>query len=465
MMILGTTLAYTTEAGRVSIRDVATGEPVGYMFYLAYRVPQVPGKRRALSFIWNGGPGTPSAVLNFEGAGPKRLQNGQMVDNADTWLTDSDLVFVDPVGVGFSRAVSEAAQSDFTSNIGDVASVTEFVRSWVLLHGDEDAPLVIAGESYGAGRAGSVAYRLLQRGMNVRGLALISNTTGLPRYAGEETIAPAMHVADYAVAAQYFKRLPAELGTTPAAARASAEKWAREVYIPALRRLEKLTADEKAQVIGELARHIGLSPADINPKTLSITEGYFLGHIAHGYLPYYSDYRIRMPFKAPPLGAAIRYVRHELGYPTDLPYLGVESLQDGFAPSGTYPRTVNELWLHSTVYGATRKQVAEAEAQWEKKGLIGMGKFGPDLPGAADAIKLNPRLKLLVAHGAYDPLGGCSMDAELGRHLPSPYREDITFRCYLSGHVIVRDAQARAQFAADMRALARAALAEQEAAR
>lgn len=453
----GRTLSYTAEAGRQPIRDVTTGEPLGHIFYVAYRAPAPKGTVRPITFIWNGGPGLPAASLHFEGAGPKRVEGERLLDNADTWLTDSDLVFMDPVATGFSRAVSPEAQKAFTSWIGDVMATTEFVRAWVLTHGAEDAPLVIAGQSYGAGRAGGTAYQLLKRGFNVRGLALISNTTGLPDYPDRPLIALAMHTGDYAVTALHFKKLPPEFGTTPDEARRIAEAWARDVYLPALRRIDQLTDAERAALAADLARHIGLKASEIDPKTLRVTQGFFLGHIGSGKRLYYSDYRFEEPYVAPSLRRGIRYLRHDLGYASDLPYFGVEPITDGFAPDGAHPKPVNSTWTHSTVYGATPEQIAQAQADFAKLGAIGMGKFGPNLPGAADALKLSPTLQVLVPHGAYDPLGGCSIDAELGRRLEAPYRDQVTFRCYLSGHAIYRDAPARAEFANDMRALARRA--------
>lgn len=453
----GQKLAYTAEAGRLPIRDVATGEPLAHVFYVAYRVPPAPGQVRPITFIWNGGPGLPAASLHFEGAGPKRIEGDRMADNPDTWLTDSDLVFMDPVSTGFSRPVSREAEKAFTSWVGDVMATTEFVRGWVLTHGAEDAPLVIAGQSYGAGRAGGAAYQLLQRGLNVRGLALISNTTGLPDYPDRSTISLALHTADYAVAALYYRRLPPELGTTPDQARAMAETWARDTYLPALKRIDRLSGAERTQITTDLARHIGLQPSDIDPKTLSVTQGYFLEHIGGGKRLYYSDYRAEEPYRAPPLGRGIRYLRHDLGYATDLPYFGVEPIESGFAPDGVYPKPLNGRWTHSTVYGATDAQIAQAQADFEKTGAIGMGKFGPNLPGAAETMNLSPSLRILVAHGAYDPLGGCSMDAELARQLEPAYSGRVKARCYLAGHAIYRDALPRAQFADDMRALARAA--------
>ena len=456
--IAGKTLAYTAEAERLPIHDVATGETVGHIFFVAYRAKPQGEKPRPITFIWNGGPGAPAASLHFEGAGPKRIENARLVDNADTWLTDSDLVFMDPVGTGFSRAVSAEKQAAFTSIVGDIAAATEFVRAFLLTRNLEGAPLIIAGQSYGSRRAGATAYRLIERGFDVRAIALISNTSGLPRYEDFDLVSPAIHIADYAVAALYFGKLPARYGTTPQAARDNAERWAHETYIPALRRRSSLTPKEREDLAAELSRRTGIALASIDRTALTIGQGFFLGNIMPGQRLYYSDYREKEPYKAPPLDAGVRYLRHELGYPTDAPYLGIEPVEDGFAPDGTYPKSVSALWSHTTVYGATEAQIKEAQAAFAKSGLIGQGKFGPDPKGAGDAVKLKPSLKVMVAHGAYDPLGGCSIDAEYGRRLPSPWKEQVSYRCYLAGHAIYRDAPARAAFAEDMRALAREAV-------
>jgi hypothetical protein len=367
---------------------------------------------------------------------------------------------MDPVGTGFSRAASPEAQKALISNVGDVAASAEFVRAWLLEHEAEESPLIIIGESYGSGRAGSVAYRLLKLGFKVRGIGLFSSTTGLPKYPDEGVIGPAMHVADYAVAALYYHELPPDLGTTPARARAIAERWARETYIPALGRLEQLSYAARVRIAAQLARHIGLKPEDIDLETLSISEGGFLERLVPGKHLFYLDYRKLQPYRFPSLAPAVRYIRHDLGYSTDLPYLGVEPMEDGFAPLGTYPQPVNSAWIYSTVYGATPQQIAGAQIAFAATGIIGATHYGPDLPGAAAAIALYPRLQVLAAHGAYDPVGGCSIDAALGRHLVSPYRMDVRFRCYPAGHVIYLDPAGRAALAADVRDLARAAAAE-----
>src|SRR6185437_7653987 len=157
----GGELAYTAEVGRIAIRDVATGEPHGYMFYTAYRASarvdspasaadgrQESDTPRPVTFVWDGGPGAPSAWLHFDIAGPKLLQGARLVDNSDTWLAATDLVLVDPICTGFSRPTRAAYEHEFYGTLGDVASVTEFIRCWLILHDAVGAPVFLAGESW-----------------------------------------------------------------------------------------------------------------------------------------------------------------------------------------------------------------------------------------------------------------------------------------------------------------------------
>src|SRR5689334_9400142 len=176
--INGHALNYTAEVGRIAIRDVETGQPHAYMFYTSYRVPTpAAAKPRPVSFIWNGGPGWPALPLHFEVAGPLRGEGDKLVDNADTWLTESDLVFIDPVGTGFSRATKPEYVKEFALLIGDVMAEAEFIRCWLIQHDANTAPVIVAGESYGSSRAGRVGYAVLHRGFHVQGIIHISGST------------------------------------------------------------------------------------------------------------------------------------------------------------------------------------------------------------------------------------------------------------------------------------------------
>jgi carboxypeptidase C (cathepsin A) len=459
IVINGHPLAYTAEVGRIAIRDVETGEPHAYMFYTAYRVPTT-GTKRPVTFVWNGGPGWPSLPLHFEVAGPLRADGDRLVDNVDTWLTESDLVFVDPVGTGFSRATKPEYVKEFAIIVGDVMAETEFARCWLLLHDAEESPVVIAGESYGSSRAGRVGYALLKRGFNVAGIVLVSGGNDLPPFENSTTVNWAMHVADMAVVALHFKKTPPELGTTPDAVRASTEQWVRERYLPAILRVDSLTDGEREQIAAELASHTGIDPKRIDRKRLILSSQNWYGMISvNGKRPLVSDFRRSEPQSTPWVPVAIRYLRRQLGYRTDLPYLGVdggETLEQGFAPSGTYPQSMNSRWVHSAVYDPTPEQFAKAKEDFARAGMLGFPTIG-SLPSTSEAIKLNPKIKVLVAQGAYDPLGGCSINAERARRLESPYKEAIQFGCYDGAHQMYRDTPARTLFCNDVKALIRAA--------
>jgi len=457
IVLKGQPLAYTAEVGRIAIRDVETGEPHAYVFYTAYRVPS-SGKQRPVTFIWNGGPGWPSLPLHFEVAGPLRGEGDRLVDNDDTWLTASDLVFVDPVGTGFSRATEPEYVKEFAIDVGDVMAETEFVRCWLLLHKADETPVIVAGESYGSARAGRVGYALLKRGFDVAGLVLISGGNGLPSFENSRTVDWAMHVADMAVVALYFKKTPPELGSTPDAVRAATEKWVRERYLPAILRIDSLSEEERNRIATELASYTGLTPDRIDRKKLILSSQNWYGAISvNGKRPLTSDFRRSEPQINSWMLLAIRYLRRQLGYRTDLPYIGVdggETLEQGFAPSGKYPPTMNSRWVHSMVYDPTPEQMAKAREDFAQAGMLGFPTVGA-MPSTAEAILLNPKLKVLVAQGYYDPLGGCSINAEHARRLDPPYKEAVEFKCYDGGHMMYRDTPARTLFSNDVKALMR----------
>jgi carboxypeptidase C (cathepsin A) len=461
ILINGRQLAYTAEVGRIAIRDVETGEPHAYMFYTSYRVAS-PGKQRPVSFIWNGGPGLAGPPAAFRGRWSAARRGSQTRRQPDTWLTESDLVFVDPVGTGFSRATKAEYVKEFALLVGDVMAEAEFIRSWLLLHDAEEAPVIVAGESYGSSRAGRVGYAVLKRGFNVAGIMLISGGTDLPTPENSTLTDWAMHVADMAVVGLYFKKTAPELGTTPDAVRTATEKWVRERYLPAVLRVDSLSDQERNEIAIELSRHTGLSPDRLDRKRMILSSQNWLGAFPiDGKRALTSDYRRSAPIVRPWMPAALRYLRRQLGYRTDLPYLGVdggETIEQGFAPTGKYPANMNSRWVHSAIYDATPEQFAKAREDFAKAGMLGIPHVG-SLPSTVEAITLNPKLKVLVAQGAYDPLGGCSINTERARHLPSPLKEAVQYKCYEGAHQMYLDMPARTLFSNDVKALMRAAAA------
>jgi carboxypeptidase C (cathepsin A) len=450
--LAGTQIEYTAEAGRIAIRDVETGEPHGYMFFTAYRVPA--SAPRPVTFIWNGGPGADSSLLHFSAAGPKLLRDGELADNPETWLAASDLVLVDPIGTGFSRPAKTSDADEFYSTRGDVASVTEFVRSWRLLHGAGTTPVFLVGESWGAGRAAAVGYALEHRGITVNGLVLISGGWALNKEYGSGLLRNALRVVDMASAALFYGKTAPQLGKDRAEVRRAAERWVRTTYAPELARVDRLTDSERASLARDLSRFTGIPAAAIDHRTLLISPRQFRALLlkGEGKEPYIFDLRVSSgPPRNTGSAAILRYFRDELAYRTDLPYIGIEPVTQGFAPSGIYPPSVNERWNYATAV-VTPEQVKAAIAAASREGG-GPPRLGPPLPATEEALELNPRMRVLVAAGMYDGFQPCAAGAETEAQLPPKLRAAITFKCYIGGHAMYLDEPARLELSHDIKAL------------
>jgi carboxypeptidase C (cathepsin A) len=450
----GRTLPYTAEVGRLAIRDVESGEPHGYMGYTAYLADAKGTTPRPVTFIWNGGPGANSALLHFRIAGPRRYRGASLADNPESWLTASDLVMVDPIGTGFSRPAQSQFAAEFYSTRGDVDSVTEFVRAWRLLHGVETSPVFLVGESWGAGRAASVAYALESRGVTVNGLVLISGGWGLTHNYGNPLLRDALRVVDMASTALYYGKTPVELGKDPAGVRSATEKWVREVYVPALARADQLTDSERLRLQQELSLHTGIAAQQIDPAKLKLSPRAFREGIlkSEGQTPSQFDLRERngeRPAFAPPV--ILRYFRHDLGFKSDLPYVDLEPLTAGYAANGKYPESVGERWNYATIDPTEEELKAAIEKATREGG--GPPRIGPPLPAGEEAIELNPRLRVLVAAGMYDGFQPCAADGEIWASLPPKLKSSMTFKCYHGGHAMYLDEPARLELTRDVVAL------------
>jgi carboxypeptidase C (cathepsin A) len=455
MPLGGKSLAYEAEVGRVPIRDAETGEVHGYMGFIAYRVPTT-GKPRPVTFVWNGGPGANSATLHFEMVGPKRGEGSALVDNQEAWLADTDLVFVDPIGTGFSRPTRPEYRKEFYGTVGDVASVTEFIRAWRLLSSAEAAPIYLAGESWGAGRAGSVGYALIKRGIPVKGLVLISGGSGLKAERRDPNVSAAMRVTDLAATSLYHGKLSPSLGKDRAAVLARVEAWGRETYAPALARIGELSDADRDRIAGELAGYTGLKPEQIDRKTLAITPRQYRENLLKpdGKPLNIFDMRLTQSPKEDFDKAVPTYIRHDLGYHTDLPYVGIERIEEGYAPTGKFGGGPGAEWNYATAE-ATPEVVAAAIKVAQTTGG-GPPVIGPPLPSTAEAVGLDARLKVMVVAGRYDSLNSCTENDETARQLPAPLKAAFSFKCYDGGHMFYRDQPSRLAFTRDFRALLQA---------
>ncbi len=234
----GRQLAYKATAGVLPLFG-AKGETAAKAFYVSYVADGAKG--RPVTFAFNGGPGASAAFLHMGALGPRIVpftENGaeamrpiQLADNPDSWLAFTDLVFIDPVGTGYSRATAggEEAERAFWGVDKDADSVADFIGLWLSRNGRELGPVYLAGESYGGFRAALLTDKLLARGLDVKGAVMISPALEFSMLRGDEfTILPLTFALPSLAAAH------AEMQGGPDApldAVADAETFARTTYL------------------------------------------------------------------------------------------------------------------------------------------------------------------------------------------------------------------------------------------
>lgn len=456
ILLDGKPFTYTAQAGRVPIADTETEEVHGYMFFVAYRA-KGDGPPRPVTFLWNGGPGSPTSLLHFESIGPKRLQDGRLVDNQQTILPVTDLVFVDAIGTGFSRVTKEEYAREFYNTLGDIASFTEFVRAWRLLFDSAESPIFLAGESWGSHRAAGVAEGLAERGIMVGGIALISGGLGIDSNL-PSGLATALRIPEWAAIALYHGKGATDLGGDTAVVKPAARAWATGTYAPALARVTTLNDAQRDSIARELSHFTGI-PADvIDRKTLVITPRQFRTELLRDRgetLPNF-DLRRTTPITSTPEEEETEsdYLRRVIRFRTALVYVGVEGeLADGYYPTGlaspdVVPRSVGMRWD----YFRPGTSQEEREAQTAEAIRRGGGPPGFSLPWTREALDLNPKMKVLVATGRYDS-GSCLVIQEMVQRIEAPYQGAFTSRCYNGGHMMYLDPDARVAFSADLEAL------------
>lgn len=433
-------LKYEARAGRLAIRNDESGEVRGYIFFVAYVVKSA-GAPRPLTFIWNGGPTSNSLLVHTEMFGPRRLARGGFVDNAETLLAHSDLVFMDPVGTGFSRPARPEYDREFLSTLGDFAATAEFIRAYRARFRSEHQPLFLAGESYGTWRVNGTTEILVGRGIEVGGAILISG--GVPGSQMPFEFSDAMYIPARTAAAYFHKKLAPELLKDREATLKEVNDWIANSYLPALTHRDSLSADEKSRIIADLARYTGVRPEQINNGTLVMSNrdylhGLFEGDPARVLNTF--DMRITGSEPEDPVrkGFVSDYLRDELGYSTDLAYTGLE---EGYMPSpGPTSRSTGERW----VYDHT-----DITPELMKRMQAGAGPPN-SLPWLQNAMRVNHHLRLFVAAGRYDSLNMCEGNLRMVAKLEADLSHRFTNHCYEGGHMMYRDQPTRLQLAEDI---------------
>lgn len=435
MTLNGKTLNYTATAGRLPIkRD--DGKTEAEMFFVAYTLDGQESAKRPLTFSFNGGPGSASVWLHMGALGPKRVvlqANGfmpaapyRLEDNPDTLLDRSDIVMVDAMATGYSRAANAELTKKFLGVKGDVQAFGEFIRLYISRYDRWSSPLFLLGESYGTTRAAGIAGYLADHGIAFNGVTLLSMAVDFQTLEWNKSndLPYFLLVPTFNMIAGYHHKLAADLTQDVAKTRDEVVRWSSNEYALALGKGDAMTPEEHRKMVEQLARYIGLRPEVVEEHNLRIDVPTFTHELlldqklVTGRL----DGRFSSPNPGSdhfydPTGAAIlppytsafnNYLRTELNYKSDMPYRVFAYDQPGFQ-------------------------------KWEWGNAV--EGFPSTAGGLRSAMIKNPYMKILVMEGYYDlatPFAAANwtMDhLDLGPQL----RQNISYATYNSGHMVYVD--------------------------
>jgi carboxypeptidase C (cathepsin A) len=243
------------------------------MFFVAYTKAGVEDmSKRPVTFTFNGGPGSSSAWLHMGAFGPKKVlldDDGnplpppfKLVNNQFTLLDSTDLVFIDPVGTGYSRPAAGVPNTKFHGVQQDLDTVGEFIRLYITRFNRWQSPKFIAGESYGGTRAAGLTHWLQDKhNLNLNGVILVSPAINFQtlRFDEGNDLPHILFLPTYTATAWYHKRLSKELQSDLKRTLAEAKKYAETEYTLALMKGDSLTETEKKAVAAKVAHFTGLT--------------------------------------------------------------------------------------------------------------------------------------------------------------------------------------------------------------
>jgi carboxypeptidase C (cathepsin A) len=446
-------LRYTATSGRVVLREEEHKEGTfgghkarAELSLTSYVLDDADVRTRPVTFAFNGGPGSSSVWLHLGLLGPRRIVMGDvgalepppydLVDNAESLLAVSDLVFIDPVSTGYSRAVEGGKPGEYHGYQKDVESVGELIRLWTSRNRRWMSPKFVAGESYGTLRGAALAEHLQSRfGMYLNGLVLISSVLDLGSIDFEKQRndrAHALYLPTYAAVSHYHGRHGRRSLRSVVD---EAEAYASRDYPYVLSRGSRLTARERAEAVATVARLSGLSEdyvdrADLRiehwryftellrdeRRTVGRLDGRFTGPAASA---------IAENMDADPSHDAIagayaavwnHYVRDELGYANDLHY----------------------------------EQISRLVHPWSFKDFE--GRPVDVSPLLERAMRQNPHLQVHIAYGYYDGATPHFAAEDVVAHLQLPRErlEAIEHRYYEAGHMMYVHEPSRVQQSRDL---------------
>lgn len=457
LQIDGRTLEYTATAGTLDVEDM-TQQASARIFYVAYTVdPRPQGGSRPVAFAYNGGPGAASAYLHMGAWGPKRIEVHtpgstppapyRLVDNRHTLLASTDLVFIDPVGTGYSHVLGDTPRDAFFGVESDVSSIGEFIRRYLSRSGRWNSPKFLAGESYGTTRSALLVDALQRRfSVDFNGVILISSILDFETMdfdPGNDMPYP-LYLPTYAATAHYHDALASRYRAQDLQPfLEQVRDFARSDYTAALMAGDALGERERQRVARRLAALSGLEQGYWLTADLRVTASRFRKRLLHRRQEVVGRYDSRYS------GADLDAVASAAGYdPTSA------------AIDGAYTAAINTHLHQDLEYGRDRQYVVlnpQAIERW---------RWLPSVPGYDKAYYIdvarnlrsamirNPYLQVFFGKGYYDLATPFHATEYTIRHmaLPPALRSNITLRHYPAGHMLYLRDQDQAALNTDLTA-------------
>ena len=443
--LAGHPLDYRAVAETIGLTTLK-GQPAASVYTISYLADSPAAAARPVAFVFNGGPGAASVFLHLGALGPRLLDTPasgampappvRLIDNPDTWLAFADLVFVDPVGTGFSRGEGKEDNPDkpYWNLRADLNALGAVIRRWLTRHERWQAPVFLVGESYGGLRAAALAENLEHEvGVTISGLVLVSPALDVALLHPDisNPLAPAFLLPSYAAVAAAFREQP------PAAAAAAAERFALSDYLLGLAGLHGIPPPGDP-FVARLAGTIGLPDEIVRRARGRVPSQIFTrelrrpqGEILSAY-----DATVARATGADP-------AEDHAGDPVLDPAVAAYTAAfDSYAPEALGYRTEQP-------YRVLSRQVS---SQWDWDGARGgEGGLGLALSSLEAVLLAHPETRLLVVNGRYDLVTPYLASRWLLDQLalPASVRQRIRRRVYEGGHMMYTRPQSRAALAAD----------------
>lgn len=453
VVIGGKPVNYVATAGRLVVRD-SVDSAVASVGYVAYTRQDVKDPAsRPITFAYNGGPGSSSIWLHMGALGPRRVVATdagptppppyRVVDNEHSLLDRTDLVMIDPVGTGISRALGKKKNKDFWGVDPDIESVSRFIKQFVTENGRWNSPKYLLGESYGTTRsAGVVDYLQTRENMAFNGVVLVSVALDLEaifEWPGNERPYP-LFVPTFAATSWYHHALPsppADLQAFLAEVRA----WSLGPYADALMKGDGLSEPEREAVAAKLHQYTGLSVDYIKKADLRVTESEYTQELLREHRETVG--RLDSRFTGVTFDPLAQHAAYD---------------PQSAAISAAYTSAFLDYYHRELNVPRERNYVVTARAfeSWDwKHRLAGepeplpIVNTGPDL---AHALSFNPNLRVLVLNGVYDLATPFLATEYMVSHLrlAPELRPHVIMKYYDAGHMMYLNEPSLARMKADV---------------